>query len=229
VIESPLPSHQEDTGTLSVCFCRKTCIFLCLGLCQALGIQCSKDKKEKAAVVSPRRPDKQEEPGNGLGMIKFYLELSLGERGRVARSSPRHHLGGASSCLWDHGAMQSGAVCAAWSSGQWLCGKLQKSVAEWPRREGTGARHGLVVSLSGPAAVKGRITKTGSSPPCSPWSAPAHVLPASGQGCESQLSLAARRHPSHGGMSHHRQPNTHCGSATASLGWCRELVSLLIP
>jgi len=30
---------------------------------------------------------------------------------------------------------------------------LWKSLAEWLRKEGTGERHGLVVSLSGPATV----------------------------------------------------------------------------
>ena len=82
-------------------------------------------------------------------------------------------LGGAFSCLWDHGVVQSRAVCAAWSSGQWLCGKLQKSVAEWPRKERTGGHHDLVLCFSGPEAVKSRITNNGSSHPLSPWSAPA--------------------------------------------------------
>ena len=96
----------------------------------------------------------------------------------MARSSPRPRLRGASSCLWDHGAVQSGAVCASLSLGQRLGGKLlQKSVAEWLRRAGTGVRRGLVLSLCGSAAAKGRVTKKGSSHPRSPWATPAQGSP----------------------------------------------------
>lgn len=57
-----------------------------------------------------------------------------------------------------------GCVCSM-SAGQGLCRKLQKSPAGWLRREGTGARQGLVVSLPGPGAVKNRTicTNKGSS------------------------------------------------------------------
>ncbi|KAK4831177.1 hypothetical protein QYF61_015647, partial [Mycteria americana] len=65
-------------------------------------------------------------------------------------------------------------------------------------------------------AVKGKITSKGAATVAHHGQPLPKALPASGQGCQSHISLAARRHPSHGGMGHY-QPSAHCDSATASL------------
>ena len=83
----------------------------------------------------------------------------------MARGSRRPRLWGAWGCLWDPGAVQTGAVSAWLRLGPWLCGKLQKSLAECLRREGTGVRHGVVLLLSGPVSVKGRIRSKGAGTP----------------------------------------------------------------
>ena len=86
----------------------------------------------------------------------------------------------------------------------------------------------LVLSLCGSAAVKGRVTDKRAATLAHHGQALPRALPASGQGCQSRTSLAARRQPSRGGLGH-QQPATHSGSATAPLGWCQEQVWFLIP
>lgn len=114
-----------------------------------------------------------------------------------------------------------GCVCSM-SAGQGLCRKLQKSPAGWLRREGTGVRQGLAVSLPEPAAVKNRTicTNKGSSHPRSARATPAQGSPS----LRPRLSVphlpSSQQTPVPGQPCHQpqHQPAAHCGMATALLG-----------
>jgi len=75
---------------------------------------------------------------------------------------------------------------------------MQKSLAEWLSKEGMGV---LFVCLSGPEAVKNRTVSTnkGAATLGHHRQPLQRAFPASGQGCQSQVSLKTRRHLSWAG------------------------------
>jgi len=118
--------------------------------------------------------------------------------------------------------VQTGGLWASLSSGPWLCRKLQKSLAEQLRREGTGVHRGLVVPMPGPEAVRDRTicTNNARSHPGSPWATPAQGSPSLRPRLSVPCLPGSMETPDLGWPCHqpHRQPAAHSDVATTLLG-----------